>query len=81
MHDRVVVVQVRPPGLDVTVYPVIAAPPVVVGAFHDTTDTPFALEVAVTLVGAPGAEAGIAGADAVEAALKPDAFVAVTVNV
>jgi len=81
VHDTVVVVQDLPPGFDVTVYPLIAAPPVVVGAFHDTTDTPSALEVAATLVGAPGAVAGIADADAVEAALKPDAFVAVTVNV
>jgi hypothetical protein len=81
VHDRVAVVQVRLPGLAVTVYPLIAAPPVVVGAFHDTTETPFALEVAVTLVGAPGAAAGFAGADAVEAVPVPDALVAVTVNV
>ena len=75
------VVQVRPPGLAVTVYPVITAPPVVVGAFHDTTETPFAPEVAVMPDGAPGAAAGIAGADAVEAVPVPDALVAVTVNV
>jgi hypothetical protein len=81
VHDRVVVVQDLPPGFDVTVYPLIAAPPVVVGAFHDTTETPFAPEVAVTPVGAPGAAAGTAGADAVEAVPVPDALVAVTVNV
>jgi len=39
------------------------------------------LEVADTAVGAPGAVAGIAATDAVEAADVPDAFVAVTVNV
>jgi hypothetical protein len=81
VHDRVVVVQDLPPGFDGTVYPLIAAPPVVVGAFHDTTETPFAPEVAVTPVGAPGAAAGTAGADAVEAVPVPDALVAVTVNV
>lgn len=31
-----VVVQRNPPGLDVTVYPVILAPPVFVGALHET---------------------------------------------
>jgi len=36
---------------------------------------------AVTLVGAPGAVAGVAAAEAVEAELVPAAFVAVTVKV
>jgi hypothetical protein len=38
VHDvAVVVVQVNDPGDDVTVYPVIALPPLD-GAVHDTTD-------------------------------------------
>jgi len=32
------VVQVNDPGVEVTVYPVIAAPPFEEGAVHDTTD-------------------------------------------
>jgi hypothetical protein len=51
------------------------------GAVHETTDSPFAFEVAETEVGAPGTVDGIAEAEAVEAAPVPDAFVAVTVNV
>ena len=51
------------------------------GAVHETTDWPFAFEVAVTDVGAPGAVAGTAAADATETAPVPAEFVAVTVNV
>ena len=65
----------------VTVYPVIAAPPVEDGAVHETTDWAFAFDVADTLVGAPGTVDGVALEDATEAAPVPDAFVAVTVNV
>ena len=54
-----VVVHVRPPGLAVTVYPVIGQPPSDTGAVHDTTLCPFAPVVAVTLVGRPGCEAKI----------------------
>jgi hypothetical protein len=51
------------------------------GAAHETTDWALALDVAVTPVGAPGAVAGVAGADAEEAMLVPAELVAVTVKV
>ena len=73
--------QVKAPGAEVTVYPVMAAPPLLAGAVHDTTDWALAYEVPVTVVGAPGIVAGVAGAEAAEAAPVPAAFVAVTVNV
>ena len=44
----------RPPGLAVTVYPVIVEPPSDVGAVHDTTLCAFAPLVPETLVGTPG---------------------------
>ena len=46
-------VPVNPPGLDVAVYPVMAEPPLFVGAVNATEaeDTP---AVAVPIVGAPG---------------------------
>ena len=81
VHDRVEVVQVLPPELEVTRYSRIGRPAVVVGALHEITDAPLAPEVAVTLVGAPGAVAGVAGIDEADAAPLPAAFVAVTVNV
>ena len=59
----------------------IAAPPVEPGAVQETTDWPFAFDVALTDVGAPGTVEGVAEAEAVEAEPVPDAFVAVTVNV
>ena len=81
MQVVVAVVQVNEPGVEVTVYPVIAAPPVLIGAIHDTTDWAFAAPVALTAVGAPGTVDGVTAADADEAAPVPLAFVAVTVNV
>ena len=51
------------------------------GAVQETTDWPFAFDVAVTDVGAPGAIAGIAAPDATDATPVPAEFVAVTVNV
>ena len=59
----------------------MAAPPLEAGAVHDTTDWVLAFDVAVTLVGAPGAVAGVAAAEGDEATLVPAEFVAVTVNV
>ena len=59
----------------------IGVPPVAPGAVHDTTDWVLALDVAVTLVGAPGTVAGVAGAEAAEALPVPAELVAVTVNV
>ena len=70
-------------GLDVTVYPVIALPPLLVGATKATLAVTFPA-VAATLVGAPGtvaAGAGVTADDAAEAAELPTAFVATTVNV
>jgi hypothetical protein len=46
-------VAMMPPGLDVTVYPVIALPPLFVGATKATLAVVFPA-VATTLVGAPG---------------------------
>jgi hypothetical protein len=43
-----------PPGLAVTVYPMIGDPPVRAGARHETTLRAFAPSLANTLVGAPG---------------------------
>ena len=58
----------------------IAVPPLELGAVQETMTDPFPGD-AVTLVGAPGAVAGIATAEAVDAELVPAALVAVTVNV
>jgi len=60
---------------------VIAEPPVLAGAVHDTTDWVLTAPVALTAVGAPGTVEGTTAAEADEAAPVPDAFVAVTVNV
>ena len=49
----VVPIAVMPPGLDVTVYPVITLPPVLDGATKATLAEAFPA-VATTLVGAPG---------------------------
>ena len=73
------VLAVKPPGDDVTVYPVIALPPLETGAVHETVACP-SPGVAVTLVGAPGTVAGVTGAEGVDADPVPIAFVAVTVN-
>ena len=76
-----VVVALAPPGLAVTVYPVIGDPPLLAGAVHNTWAWPLPA-VADTPVGAPATvELGVTavlGADALEG---PVAFVAVTVNV
>ena len=73
-------VAVNPPGEDVTVYPVMAAPPLFTGAVKDTVAwvLPGAAE---TLVGAPGTLAGVTGLDSVLAGELPMLFVATTVNV
>jgi hypothetical protein len=75
----VVVVQVNEPGDEVTVYPVIALPPVD-GAVHDTT-TWVLPNTPDTPVGAAGTVDGMIAVDAVDAEPVPTAFVAVTVNV
>ena len=82
MQERAPVahVQVRPPGLEVTVYSVIVAPPAEAGAVHDTTLWVSAALVAVTLIGAPGVVLGVT-ALVTDVPLIPLAFVAVTTNV
>jgi hypothetical protein len=75
-----VVVAAWPPGLAVTVYPVIAEPPSLAGAVQDTTACALPAE-AVTAVGAPGAALGVTAALAADAAEVPAGLVAVTVNV
>jgi hypothetical protein len=72
---------VRPPGEEVTVYPVIADPPVLVGAVKLTVALPL-LTVAEMLVGTPGAiGAGVTADDAIEAVPVPTELVATTVKV
>ena len=74
-------VAVRPPGEEVTVYPVITAPPVFAGAVKLTVALPL-LTIAEILVGTPGAVvAGVTAAEALEAVPVPTLFVAVTVKV
>ena len=75
-----VVVAVSPPGLDVTVYPVMAEPPFDIGA-DQITIAAFAPGVANTPVGAPGTVEGVTAAEAADAALVPLAFLATTLNV
>ena len=54
VHDRPpVVAHVRPPGDAVTTYFVIVAPPLLAGAFHETTAARLR-ELATTVRGAPG---------------------------
>jgi hypothetical protein len=71
---------VNPPGDEVTVKPVIGAPPVgVVGGTQDTV-APALPATALTLVGAPGTT-DVTGMEALDAGPVPTALVAVTVNV
>ncbi len=72
--------QVRPPGLAVTVYAVIAAPPLLTGASHDTTTCPLPFEASI-LVGASGSVAGVTVLVAGDELEVPTVLVAVTVNV
>ena len=73
-------VAVIPPELEVTVYVVIAASPLLAGAVNVTVASPLTpVAVAVTMVGASGAPAGVTDVEA--AILIPTALVAVTVNV
>ena len=75
------VVQINPPGFDVTVYPVIREPLVLAGALHETFACPFPA-LALTPTGAPGTGAdGVTVFEGVEGALVPVDVVAVTVNV
>jgi hypothetical protein len=73
MHELLVpaALQDFPPGLAVTVYLLIALPPVSVGAVQETSDTASAFEVAATSVGAPGSPRGVTAADDSEGAPPP----------
>ena len=73
--------QEKPPGDEVAVYPLMAAPPLDPGAVQATTDLALAFDVAVTVVGAPGTAAGMAGADAADEGPVPAELVADTMNV
>lgn len=75
----VVVVQVRPPGEEVTVYSVIAAPPFDVGAASETVAEALPATTPV-MRGASGAADGVAEAE-LESAEKPHRFFIRTLNV
>jgi hypothetical protein len=79
---------VPPAGLEVTVYPVMAEPPMFAGAVNVTVEpvtvalVSLATNVAVPIVGAAGTVAAVsAGVVAPEALPVPIIFVAVTVKV
>jgi len=74
-------VAVTPPGLEITVYPIIALPPSEAGAVKLTVACAFPI-VAVTPVGVPGAVGcGVTLLEASDAEPVPMAFAAVTLNV
>jgi hypothetical protein len=75
-----VVVALSPPGDAVTVYPVIADPPLLAGAVQDTTAKALPA-VATAPVGAPGTVLGVTAALDEDAGEVPAALAAVTVNV
>ena len=75
-----VVVQVRPPGEAVTVYPVMADPSSDAGAVHDTVACSCPA-TAVTAVGTVGTSAGVTDPVVFDGGESPAAFVALTVKV
>jgi hypothetical protein len=58
----------------------MGAPPVFVGADHETSELESRFEVAATDVGAPGTVAGVTVPEASESSLVPARFDATTVN-
>jgi len=78
--DTPVVVAVKLPGEDVTVYCVIADPPLNVGAVHETVACALP-PIADTPVGDPGTVAGTTAFDPLDAEPVPTLLVAVTANV
>lgn len=68
---------VAPPGEEVTVYPVIGAPPLLDGAVKKTVALALSA-VAEIEVGAPGTVAGVALTDTVEDSESPTPLVAMT---
>jgi hypothetical protein len=66
VQGLVALVQVNDPGVEVTVYPVIALPPLDPGAFQ-LTEVEALPGVAPVIVGAPGGPAGVTLDEAVDA--------------
>ena len=79
LHEVDVVVQVNPPGDEVTEYPVMALPPLDPGALQLTTDDTKSI-VPETPVGAPGTVLGVT-LDDVPAVEFPAALIAITEKV
>ena len=71
---------VKPPGEEVTVYPVIAAPPLSVGAVQVIVACVLP-EVATTDIGAEDTPTGTTTVEVIETAEIPALLLAVTVNV
>jgi hypothetical protein len=80
MADVPVVVAVTPPGDEMTVYPVIALPPLEAGAVHETNALR-SPDIADTSIGASGGPTGITTLEGAELGLVPMEFVAVVVKV
>ena len=80
MADVPVVVAVTPPGDEMTVYPVIALPPLEAGAVHETNAWRSS-GTADTPMGGSGTVAGVTEFDTLEAGLVPRELVAVTAKV
>jgi hypothetical protein len=72
---------VIPPGLEVTVYPVIAVPPFALGAVNGTETEVADAIVGIPIIGAPGTILGVIETEADEGVEVPALVVAVTVNV
>ncbi len=76
-----VVVHTLLPGVEVTLYPVITAPPSETGAVQVIVERPDSAPVAATPLAAFGTVDGVAVFEGSDALLVPALFVAVTVNV
>ena len=75
-----VVMQLKPPGVEVAVYAVIAEPPLEADPVQETV-TCVLPAIPVTEVGASGVVLGVTEEEAVDAKPVPEPFVAVTVKV
>ena len=80
-----IAMQLFDPDVDCTMYLATVAPPLEIGAVHDTTDEPSAFTerttVADTPVGAVGGPLGVTAREEADAGPVPATFVAVTVKV
>jgi hypothetical protein len=65
---------VTPPGVEVTVYVVIALPPLLVGAVNETDAVVCPVAVAVTVVGAPGVVIAVTDTEVVPGLFPGDAL-------